>query len=478
MDLGKPSKICRKCQAVMWNQERNNKGAKHNEPTFSLCCRDGMIELPAERHPPPYLDDLLSNGVKSEHFKKNIRTYNSMFHFTSMGGKIDRSVNDGGGPFCFKLNGQNYHLLGTLKPTDGENPKFCQLYIYDTENEVDNRLNAFPGSNEMDPEIVAALVQMMDDHNKLASGFRMARQRFNLQEPEEFRLQLISSQSASGRANHVIASNEVAALIVGNVEDESPYRDLIVETKQLYLKRVYETCAQFMSLQYPLLFPYGDDGFHLNIPLHGKPARTTKNVNIDADETEPHHRDKVSMKEYYAYKLMIRPNQGMTMHLGGRLWQQFVVDAFAAVEQYRLDWIRTHQHVIRSDLYKSIRDFIRQGDTDSSTKGQNVILPATFTGSARYMNQYFKDSLAICRTIGHPSLFLTMTCNTQWPEIKEMLKHKPGIDVVDAPDIIARVFKLKLDQLIDLIKNKNYFGKCIGGNYYFCNISRLYNIFY
>ncbi|WOH08397.1 hypothetical protein DCAR_0727836 [Daucus carota subsp. sativus] len=216
----------------MWNQERNNKGAKHNEPTFSLCCRDGMIELPAERHPPPYLDDLLSNGVKSEHFKKNIRTYNSMFHFTSMGGKIDRSVNDGGGPFCFKLNGQNYHLLGTLKPTDGENPKFCQLYIYDTENEVDN-------------QIVAALVQMMDDHNKLASGFRMARQRFNLQEPEEFRLQLISSQSASGRANHVIASNEVAALIVGNVEDESPYRDLIVETKQLYLKRMMDFTLTF-----------------------------------------------------------------------------------------------------------------------------------------------------------------------------------------------------------------------------------------
>lgn len=153
---------------------------------------------------------------------------------------------------------------------------------------------------------------------------------------------------------------------------------------------------------------------------------------------------------------------GMTLHLGGRLWQQFVVDAFAAVEQYRLDWIKTHQHVIRSDLYRSIRDRIHRGDTDTANVGQNVILPATFTGSQRYMNQYFKDSLAICRTIGHPSLFLTMTCNTQWPEIQEMLKHKPGVDVSNAPDVIARVFKLKLDQLIDLIKKKNFFGRCIG----------------
>lgn len=107
----------------------------------------------------------------------------------------------------------------------------------------------------------------------------------------------------------------------------------------------------------------------------------------------------------------------MTLLLGGRIWQQFVVDAFATVEQYRLDWIKTHQHVIHSYLYRSIRDRIHRGDTDLANVGQNVILPATFTGSQRYMDQYFKDSLAICRTIGHPSLFLTMTCNTQWPEI-------------------------------------------------------------
>ncbi|XP_074352737.1 uncharacterized protein LOC141691884 [Apium graveolens] len=78
------------------------------------------------------------------------------------------------------------------------------------------------------------------------------------------------------------------------------------------------------------------------------------------------------------------------------------------------------------------------------------------------MSQYFKDSLAICRAIGHPSLFLTMTCNSKWPEIQEMLKLLPNVDPVDAPDIVSRVFKLKLDQLLDLIKKKNYFGKCIG----------------
>lgn len=72
------------------------------------------------------------------------------------------------------------------------------------------------------------------------------------------------------------------------------------------------------------------------------------------------------------------------------------------------------------------------------------------------------STLALCRTIDHPSLFLTMTTNTKWPEIQEMMKHLPGVDVADAPDVVAHVFKLKLEQLIDLIKKIHFFGHCIG----------------
>ncbi|KAL8134562.1 hypothetical protein AgCh_009544 [Apium graveolens] len=167
------------------------------------------------------------------------------------------------------------------------------------------------------------------------------------------------------------------------------------------------------------------------------------------------------MKEYYNYKLMIRPSEGLTPHLGGRLWQQYVVDAFTAMEQYKLEWIRDNQTTIRSDLYHNIQDALQKGDSNPENVGKAIILPASFTGSKRYMNQYFKDALAICRMLGHPSLFLTMTKNTKWPEIQRMLKFLPGVDVVDAPDVVAMVFKMKVDQMVDQIKNENYFGRCI-----------------
>lgn len=66
-----------------------------------------------------------------------------MFAFTSLGGKVDSLTNDRRGPYNFRIHGQNYHKLGSLVPPNGHMPKFSQLYIYDTENEISNRMAPF-----------------------------------------------------------------------------------------------------------------------------------------------------------------------------------------------------------------------------------------------------------------------------------------------------------------------------------------------
>lgn len=99
--------------------------------------------LPTLKEPPAYLHGLLTNDdVISKHFRDNIRAVNMMFSFTSLGGKIDNSVNNGKGPRVFKLHGENYHLIGSVKPKQNEDAKFSQLYIHDTQNEVQNRISA------------------------------------------------------------------------------------------------------------------------------------------------------------------------------------------------------------------------------------------------------------------------------------------------------------------------------------------------
>lgn len=135
---------CKYCGAILWYHERSVKAQKSASPDFSICCMKGKIMLPYLADCPELLSNLLRNtDTRSRHFLDNIRSYNSMFAFTSIGGKVDCGLNDGRGPPQFVISGQNYHRIGSLVPTEGDNPKFAQLYIYDTKNEVHNRMSHF-----------------------------------------------------------------------------------------------------------------------------------------------------------------------------------------------------------------------------------------------------------------------------------------------------------------------------------------------
>ncbi|KAK9674185.1 hypothetical protein RND81_12G216800 [Saponaria officinalis] len=130
-DIDDPKCNCEFCGAQMWYEERFEKSKKPKNPKFSLCCGQGKVELPLLMNPPQLLSDLLSKRHPLiNHFIENIRAYNTMFSFTSMGGKIDQSVNQGRGTYTFRMGGQNAHLIGSLLPQNQCPPKFCQLYIY------------------------------------------------------------------------------------------------------------------------------------------------------------------------------------------------------------------------------------------------------------------------------------------------------------------------------------------------------------
>lgn len=313
LSLGAPNVICGKCGALMWNMERNNKSNMNATPTFSICCKDGAVVLPREENAPEPLSSLLRGSERSTAFRRNIRVYNSMFAMCSSGGKVDHKINSGRAPYCFKIRGTNMHFMGSLLPPEGQSPKFCQLYIYDTDNEVSNRMNVVGQSrDEIDVNIVRELTRMLDEHNKLVGYFRTARERFKNNDLDEFKLILISSQAENGRPNIIGPSNEVAGLIVNPHADTSAVRDTVVETRHMGLKRVFETDAYFMQLQFPLLFPLGLDGYHREIKLV-RTKRPVKQVTEGDSELEfeKKHREFVSLKEYYSSKLMIRHNEGM-----------------------------------------------------------------------------------------------------------------------------------------------------------------------
>ena len=89
------------------------------------------------------------------------------------------------------------------------------------------------------------------------------------------------------------------------------------------------------------------------------------------------------------------------------------------------------------------------------------------------MYQLFQDSMAICWHCQKPDLFLTMTANSNWPEIQQALleldcpigdnpNNPPKQQTAaDRPDIVAQVFNQKKNALLKEIKN-GLFGTLAG----------------
>lgn len=73
------------------------------------------------------------------------------------------------------------------------------------------------------------------------------------------------------------------------------------------------------------------------------------------------------------------------------------------------------------------------------------------------MLNLFQDAMAIVRKYGKPDLFVTITCNPHWPEI--LAELKPNQTTQDIPDIVSRIFRLKLKAILDQIINRGVLGK-------------------
>ncbi|GKE90141.1 putative DNA helicase, partial [Tanacetum coccineum] len=334
-------------------------------------------------------------------------------------------INDGRGPYAFQINGHNHHRIGTLLPTTDEGPRFAQFYIYDTEHEVDNRLYAlnitssFGVTDNNLRSLVQDLITMLDIHNPMVQSFRMSKDRFVQSSIQPVTLCLIGTRQHTGCQYNLPTASKVVALIPGD-GNRTELRD------------------------YLLLFPYGKDGFHLHIPLNVPP--TTK-------------RKYLSLREYYCFRLQIQVNEGRTLHKIGRLFHTFCVDAYIAVLDHDLDWYKQNQHMIRSELYNGLHDRITNEEKNAKFLGRKNVLPSTFTGGPRHMIQQYQDAMAICRWTGPSDLFVTMACNPKWLKIQcEVENCIPGQSTVDRPDTIARVFKMKLDDLMDDIRKGNLFG--------------------
>ena len=446
--FGRCDRVCQHCQALFWMEERRSGMPASAVPQYQRCCSGGRVVLPSYGQYPAHIVELYSD----RHFMENIRAYNQMFAMTSFGATVDNSINTGRGPYVFRVSGQIYHWIGGFCPT-GENdtPRFLQMYIYDTDHEVQHRLSHFdPRERRVLREgIIEGLIAFLDNHNALVRLFRTARDKLRDVDIPEFQIRLFGVVGSS--QYELPTADTIGAIVYDAGPEARTDYDVIIQRHSGEAESVNKLHPTYMSLQFPLLFIYGEQGYHRDLtltPLGGAELQDPK---------------RMTMKAYYAYQLCDRVGRHSLITRAGRLFQQYVVNVYCIIEQNRTDFIRRNQNDIRSEYLSGIYDAITRGDRNGRDVGSRIILPASFTGGPRYMYSHYLDALAICRVHGNPSFFVTFTCNVKWPEIQEYMNDFPRLTPADRPDIVGRVFEKKIHALINFIRDEYVFGKIVSG---------------
>ncbi|XP_071694373.1 uncharacterized protein [Rutidosis leptorrhynchoides] len=429
-DLGDCNCVCSFCGATFWYEEMLK--ISSNALKFNRCIEGGRVDLPREDEPPAIFVQLLSN----KNYLDNIRAYNQMFSMASYRAHTDDSVNNNRGPYVFKISSQVYHWIGSLCPKEGDPPRFLQLYIYDTVNEVRNRMRIFGGDNSevLRARIIGQLIEVLNANNELVKLFRSARDRTLMNDVPDLHVRLYS---VIGSGQYELpASNAIGAIIFGFSDGTRTDYDMIIEYKGGTPKRINKLHLSYMSLQFSLLFVYGQTGYHPGLKL--------RNIRGGGGRSK----DKMTMNMFYTYQLHDRYNMFGLMSRSGRLFQQYVVTAYCTIELDRLDYVRNNQQNISNEFLSGLYDALSRGDYYGADVGSRTILPASYPGGPRYMYSHYLDALAICRVHGNPKFFITFTCETVHFCPKKMKNYLVPIEPLPDPVTDPNGYKVVADMMM------------------------------
>ncbi|KAL3627814.1 hypothetical protein CASFOL_028229 [Castilleja foliolosa] len=336
-----------------WFAERIVYGPLHARPRYTHCCKNGPVRLPLPLDPPPAIRVLFEDS----NFMENVRAYNNMFSMTSFGARVDDAVNDGHDPYVFKVSGQVSHWIGSICPPDNEHPRFLQLYIYDTENEVPNRMRFFSSSDHrsISPNVVRTLSDTLKSCNEFARLFTSAKDLCQTSEGCDFSVRLYNN--LGDRRYEPPASGTLSGIVYADDPNACNY-DVVVRKKG------------------------------------GQPQRIHDRHNV--------------------YSLLLK---------GGRLFQQYLVDAYTCIEQSRLDFVNVNQNIFRSEFVSALYEALAKGDNNA-----------------------------------HDIALL-------WPEISRHLDKVGGAQAQNRPDIISGVFCIKVQQFLRFMLSANTFGEVTAGTH-------------
>jgi len=176
------------------------------------------------------------------------------------------------------------------------------------------------------------------------------------------------------------------------------------------------TDCKLEPLSYPLLFPFGENGWGDNIR---KSIRFTSYL-LSRMLMGEKNNDGTQLQKQNKKGKLVSVNRFQLM---SRLGQTYLVDNVSRAIDYRLAWHKKHQEDVFGVSPKTTAQCTQDSNTDETdaTENNQSFLGQSFHGSRRHLRSLTANALSIISEYGRPSIFITLKCNANWEEITEML---------------------------------------------------------
>ena len=383
-DCGEMNIICEECGA------RYLKGERSFDKKFTQCCRKGKVILPPPKECPAPLAQLMQNNhPKAKSFMKKIRTYNSAHAFASMEASI--SSPPGRGPYCFRIHGQVYHNT-TPMDVDKINPKYADLYFMDAAQALEFRAHSEVNAGCC-RDLMEEIDAMLREKNPYAAVYKMMRQvleeEYRQTEAENLPHQTVGMIISSDRKNldqrryNSPTTNEIAVLFKSSNTKHPAGRDirghLFIPVGGRRFIQIDTQKPMCDPMTYPLLFPNGEDGWHSNMPYTTTTRRERDEAAAAMDVVEE------DVFQWIGEKLPSTTEDQPADEAeepDSEPEEQFE-DEENNPQRFNIE-SRQRKRVTQCEFYSSLMS----------------ILPSSFIGSPRAMNQAYQDAMAICGKYG------------------------------------------------------------------------------
>ncbi|KIK92840.1 hypothetical protein PAXRUDRAFT_146440, partial [Paxillus rubicundulus Ve08.2h10] len=215
--LGSMIHECPSCHALHWRAEwHTHSHSSEINPTYGQCCKSGKVNIPYLDNVPGELWNLFfAQDDISKAFCQNICQYNNALAMTSVGGQVDNSVNNGCGPYVYKIHGEVYHCIGSLLPAKDGAPVFGQLYIYDPAVALNSRMQQ---NQNLDQQTMENVQDVLYRHHPGVQVYVQACE-LSCEIPAEqnFRFGLYFNRASNRHHyNLLTGANEIAAILPGD----------------------------------------------------------------------------------------------------------------------------------------------------------------------------------------------------------------------------------------------------------------------